>query len=726
MGKNYSQFKSNKELLKTFFESDDQNLGYYQSIEQQLSLKKIIFNKIKNIFQKIQQNVKIEQEKVSIETIKPFIQDTLDVCQNLTNTLNQDEFQIYIENKNFNKSMIKEIMNQSQIQYDQIQDQGQEMLNLHTNSSQQLESSESQIDEKLYDSGLDFKFKQILNKQLSSPQNGEKDESDKNSNFIYNQKQEESQNFSQIVHSEKQQQEITKIEKQKSNDQKLQKEQSFQSIQDFEFDSDQFDSDFEDDESKNHKHIQQNINIENKKQLQKNNSNSNQNVQLKQLLSQSQIRKHEKSSGILKKSQMDIKQIIEKNKQSFQNNTNQKEQQDQKNQNQQQQTNSNKNEMTKSQIANIIKQHKQNQIKKQQLEQIEKVEKRVSNQDLQSENNKVKLHFNVKNQEKQQISKNILPIQNNMPNILSQVEKNKLKNDEKSFISEGEWFRILNESIPLSQIDPEKVKMSFIKGLPQRLRRRIWTLYVYEKGAIQLKQNEFEQLYLIDSCMDEQINKDLDRTKLNCSFTKIPLWESHTQLFKILRAYANLDPEIGYIQGLNNIAMSILMTMSDYQEDKINQQPPTEIMQRYDQISFNAFSVFVYIMQDMEHKNLLLSNTQQLIDKILSFDTTLKQIYQKIYEHFNSFNVNGYTLYTHYFITLLSYSASQKFVERVFDLYLIKGQEVIDYLLLKMIEGCQDKIMKIKDATQIFKFIKYELCDYYFEKNKYSFDKLFQ
>ena len=67
--------------------------------------------------------------------------------------------------------------------------------------------------------------------------------------------------------------------------------------------------------------------------------------------------------------------------------------------------------------------------------------------------------------------------------------------------------------------------------------------------------------------VESQINKDLDRT-----LAELNLWtEDHRQgnnkLYNVLKAYANYDNEVSYVQGMNFVVALLLFYIPDDEEE---------------------------------------------------------------------------------------------------------------------------------------------------------------
>jgi hypothetical protein len=83
----------------------------------------------------------------------------------------------------------------------------------------------------------------------------------------------------------------------------------------------------------------------------------------------------------------------------------------------------------------------------------------------------------------------------------------------------------------------------------------------------------------IDYEIIHRINKDIKRTSIGNQDFKIDYKSGQNQLFNVLVAYANYDPEINYCQGIAFIVAILLYNLED-EED--------------------SFYALVYIMQNLK------------------------------------------------------------------------------------------------------------------------------
>lgn len=105
-----------------------------------------------------------------------------------------------------------------------------------------------------------------------------------------------------------------------------------------------------------------------------------------------------------------------------------------------------------------------------------------------------------------------------------------------------------------------KFEPRLAKGLPDCLRTKVWGLFA--EGAASsaaLQDKTFRELYMKVSGFERQIDLDIERTLRDHVLFKIRFSSHQVSLFKILVAYSNLDPAVGYCQGMSTVAAFVLL-----------------------------------------------------------------------------------------------------------------------------------------------------------------------
>lgn len=98
------------------------------------------------------------------------------------------------------------------------------------------------------------------------------------------------------------------------------------------------------------------------------------------------------------------------------------------------------------------------------------------------------------------------------------------------------------------------------KGIPDCLRSKVWNIFA--KGTSVEPANPrqaFRELYMKVSGFERQIDLDIERTLRDHVLFKIRFSSAQVSLFKILVAYSNLDPAVGYCQGMSTVGAFMLL-----------------------------------------------------------------------------------------------------------------------------------------------------------------------
>lgn len=112
-----------------------------------------------------------------------------------------------------------------------------------------------------------------------------------------------------------------------------------------------------------------------------------------------------------------------------------------------------------------------------------------------------------------------------------------------------------------------KLKRFVRKGVPSNHRRGVW---MEVSGANRMRREE-PDLYttmvameIKNRVVDDQIKTDLPRTfPNNTNFDPTSPTSYQTQLYNILKAFANNNPTIGYCQGINYVAGLLYLVTRD-------------------------------------------------------------------------------------------------------------------------------------------------------------------
>jgi hypothetical protein len=156
-----------------------------------------------------------------------------------------------------------------------------------------------------------------------------------------------------------------------------------------------------------------------------------------------------------------------------------------------------------------------------------------------------------------------------------------LKSGKQDVYSRDEWSYILDSYCLLYpqehyqelarrkapiQVDKNKLRNSFLEGIPDDLRGSIWKYVsnVHVKRA-QYNSDLYYKLLEVDCSEEDElcIGKDLARTISGFKEFKLDPNSGKNRLYTVLKVYSNFDKEVGYCQGINFLAAFFILNMEE-------------------------------------------------------------------------------------------------------------------------------------------------------------------
>lgn len=228
-----------------------------------------------------------------------------------------------------------------------------------------------------------------------------------------------------------------------------------------------------------------------------------------------------------------------------------------------------------------------------------------------------------------------------------------------------------------------------LKGPPICLRWVSWLVL----NNIPVKRNEeIVDFYLsknIDKDLDKLIIKDIDRTfsKLNSNyFNEILLKNS---LYRILKAYAGLDNEIGYCQGLNLIS-AFLLIVCNYNEKDV-------------------FYILISLLSNTNGNNFLIRGffseefpTLKLY--VFYFEEIFEKYNKKLKNHFDKLDLPLDTWASKWFQTLFTICLPVEMCQRVWDCLFAYGPYFIFSFTLALLKEFETNLITKNENIEILDF----------------------
>lgn len=203
-------------------------------------------------------------------------------------------------------------------------------------------------------------------------------------------------------------------------------------------------------------------------------------------------------------------------------------------------------------------------------------------------------------------------------------------------------------------------------GIPEALRGEVWQLLA---GAAQDPQaaQAYRLLLARDCPCEGVIQRDLHRTFPAHEFFRDAAGQD--ALYKICKAYAVQDPEVGYCQGLSFLAAALLLHMPEEQ----------------------AFGVFCKVMSEYGLRDLFRNSFECLHLKLFQLERLMEDQLPQLYAHFVDLGVEAHMFGSQWFLTLFTAKFPLHVVFFILDLFLLDGTDTLFQVAVALLTlSCRD------------------------------------
>ena len=174
------------------------------------------------------------------------------------------------------------------------------------------------------------------------------------------------------------------------------------------------------------------------------------------------------------------------------------------------------------------------------------------------------------------------------------------------------------------------------------------------------------------------IRKDVTRTLSELRLWREDLDCGNNKLFNVLKAYANYDNEVSYVQGLNYVVGIILYYISDEEQ---------------------VFWCLYSLMQSKwQWRWIYTEGLPKLQGLLMLLEDRIQNEFPLIKKHLKDNCLEICGTFSPLFMTLFVYMTPLDVATKLFELFLIDGELILIKLLLKMIEVKQRKILLLEDT----------------------------
>jgi len=238
-----------------------------------------------------------------------------------------------------------------------------------------------------------------------------------------------------------------------------------------------------------------------------------------------------------------------------------------------------------------------------------------------------------------------------------------------------------------------ELKMLIRNGIPNSLRSKIWgwmvkqrTRHIQERLLNKFGEDYYEQMVKLQQpeLVAKQIELDLLRTLPYNKFYNSNSATGIDPLRRVLRAYSNHNPAIGYTQGLNRLAAVALLFTNE--ED--------------------AFWTLVAIIECIlpngyYSETLIASQADQRVFKDLLGDKS-----PRLLRHMTSHKMDTTLITFNWFLCVFCDNLHHHITFHVWDIFLYEGSKVLFRYALALFKLNEEEILKYDDHAEVFNFMK--------------------
>jgi len=242
-----------------------------------------------------------------------------------------------------------------------------------------------------------------------------------------------------------------------------------------------------------------------------------------------------------------------------------------------------------------------------------------------------------------------------------------------------EWVDLIQQS-DHDRKTKQLLKVKVYAGIPNCARVVIWPLLA-DSIFKQKNPGVYEMLLKLPSKSEKEIVSDIGRTFPEHSHFSNSVGQG--ELYNVLKAHSNMNPEMGYCQGMSFFGAILLMHMKE--ED--------------------AFWLFSQLMKTYNLSGLFQQQAPLLEQVLTHFSMLVAKFLPKLEAHFKKLSVIIELFSNRWFCTLFSYDLPFPVVFRIWDIWILEGFDIIFKIglaILKLLE----ELLLVRNARDTLDMLK--------------------
>ncbi|BHF78049.1 hypothetical protein SprV_0602115900 [Sparganum proliferum] len=233
----------------------------------------------------------------------------------------------------------------------------------------------------------------------------------------------------------------------------------------------------------------------------------------------------------------------------------------------------------------------------------------------------------------------------------------------------------------------EELTRRVFKGIPPPIRTMMWPKLLRVKQA--MRPNVYKTMlnYAFDTSTDiRQIDLDINRTFRSTTFFREAFGPRQQALFNILSAYSVYNSEVGYCQGMSDMAGMLLIYIMDDE---------------------SAFWALAQLLNGPKHKmhSLFVRDFPGLKRFFKHHEKVLQVLLPSVHKHFQEQDLETCTYALKWYMQCFLGRLPISLTLRVWDIFLLEGEKILvamAYNILKM----HHKQLLLMDQAQIISFLQ--------------------
>ncbi|KAG7188171.1 hypothetical protein KM043_013388 [Ampulex compressa] len=246
------------------------------------------------------------------------------------------------------------------------------------------------------------------------------------------------------------------------------------------------------------------------------------------------------------------------------------------------------------------------------------------------------------------------------------------------------WAEVL-DTWQINEQRPKLLIKLTKQGIPEALRGEVWQRLSNCDNSQEMM-DKYRTLITKESSCESVILRDINRTFPAHDFFKETGGLGQDSLYRISKAYAVHDEEVGYCQGLSFLVASLLLHMPEEQ----------------------AFCVLVKLMYDYGLRDLYKDRFDNLHMRFYQLNRLIEDQLPELYKHFCDRGVETHMFAAQWFLTLFTARFPLFLVFHILDVFLLQGLDTLFQVALALLMLCKKELLQL-DFESILKYFRVHL-----------------